>query len=130
MECYLQHARSGDIVVLSPEYHLLTSERASAGRSALIDRLHAPAVSQRREGIYRFDQNTLETLSRQRWTLDRATSGLAERFGRCPQTKTCSDQIYSRAGFNEFGDVVAHYGRRAESMMPLGPVPPLTAGIP
>ena len=122
LECYLQHARSGDIVILSPEYHLLTGSEHQQGNRLMIDYMLQQCPSARRY-LIRSDQNT--------WKHFFDNDGLwmahqwVGRAFRSMRNEDTSDQIYSRAGFNEFGDVVAHYGRSAESLMPLGRVPPL-----
>ncbi len=124
LECYLQHARSGDIVILSPEYHLLTSSEQQQGNRLIIDYMLQQCPEARRY-LIRSDQNTWKHF------LDNDGLWMAHqwvgRAFRSMRKENMNDQIYSRAGFNEFGDVVAHYGRRPESLMPVGPVPPLTA---
>ena len=124
LECYLQHARSGDVVILSPEYHLLTSVEQQQGNRLTIDYMIGQ-VPEAKRYLVRSDQNTWKRF------LDHDALWIAHqwvgRAFRSTRKEDTSGQIYSRAGFNEFGDMVAHYGRPAEIMMPVGPVPQLTA---
>ena len=124
LECYLQHARSGDIVIVSPEYHLLTSSEHQQGNRLMIDYMLQQCPKARRY-LIRSDQNTWKHFLDQDglWMVHQWVG----RAFRSMRREDTSDQIYARAGFNEFGDVVSHYGRSAESMMPFGRVPPLTA---
>ncbi len=123
IECYLQHARSGDIVVFCPEYHLLTNEVHQKGDPRLIDELLGQCPEAKRY---------LPGLSQSNWKqfLDHDGLWIAHqwvgRAFRAARKRNAPEKIYARASFNEYGDMVAHYGRRAESMMPLGPVPELT----
>ncbi len=123
MDCYLQHARRGDIVVLCPEYHLLTSAQHQQGDPKLVHRLieQCPRAKHYLPGA---KQSTWKQF------LDHDGLWLAHqwvsRAFRNVRDRNDDDKIYTRSGFNRFGDMIAHHERAAEEWVPLDPVPEFT----
>lgn len=123
LECYLQHAHPGDIVILSPEYQLLTCSEHQQGNALIIDYM-----------LLQYPQ-AKRYLNRSRttgWKTFLDSDGLwavHQWVGRAFKTmrdEDTTDQIYHRSAFNECGDVVAHYGHAADRPISVGPVPQLT----
>lgn len=123
MECYLQHSHPGDIVILCPEYHLLTSDQHQQGDPTTIDQMLEQWPDARRY---------LEGMDKTTWKqfLDHEALWIAHQWvGRAfrnVRARDRSDKVYSRSSFNEFGDVIVHHGREADQLMPMSPVPEST----
>jgi hypothetical protein len=123
LECYRQHARRGDIVILSPEYHLLTSDSHRQGDAITMDQLLEQWPESRRYMTQSAEQTWKTFLDREAlWT---AHQWVGRAF-RTLRGKDSENKIYSRSGFNQHGDLVAHYGRSDVGLMPLSDVPPST----
>ena len=123
MDCYLQHARRGDIVILCPEYHLLTSPQHQQGDPKLVNRLieqcprakrYLPGATQSSWKQF-FDHDAL-------WI---AHQWVGRAF-RNARDRNEDEKIYGRRGFNQFGDMIAHHDRVADEWVPLDPVPEST----
>jgi hypothetical protein len=110
IQCAAWHVRSGDVVLMVPEYELLISE-LQEGDAKIINQLltHCPSAtryfdtSQHRGWKQFLDQDAL--CQAHQWVA---------RACRRIRKSDSSDRIYQRASFNELGDVVAHYGRTGE----------------
>jgi hypothetical protein len=119
VECVRRHGRRGDVVVLTPEYQLLTSH-IQDGDPVTIHQLleqwpqSSPYFDQSRYASWKrfFDHDGL--WKAHQW-VKRSWSVIRGR-----ETKS---EIYQRSSFNEFGDVVAHYGRTSNTMMQTEPLP-------
>ena len=120
LRCYLPHARSGDVVIVSPEYHVLMKDAEQRGDRVLMGQLieqwpsandylpSKPPVSWKQfmdhEGL-------------------RQTHRWVHRSIKMIRGRDQVDNIYRRSSFNEYGDLVAHHGDTASNLMPMQALP-------
>lgn len=123
MDCYLQHARRGDVVVLCPEYHLLTSTLHQQGDPKLIDALIEQCPRAKRYLPGGANGGWKQFLDHDALWIAHQWVGRAFRNVR---DRNDDEKIYARNGFNRFGDMVAHHERAADEWVPLDPVPEFT----
>jgi hypothetical protein len=123
LNCYMQHAKPGDVVILCPEYHMLTDDSHRRGDPLTKDQLFEqwPEATKYMDPS---DERTWKTfLDRNAlWTVHQWVG----RAFRNLRGKDSSNKTYARSGFNEYGDMVAHYGRSQDKLMPIRDVPPCT----
>jgi hypothetical protein len=120
LECYLQHARPGDVVLLCPEYHLLTSEEHQRGDAMTIHKLLEQCPDARRYFPGTQQQEWKRFLDHDALWIAHQWVGRAIRMLRA---RDRHDKVYARSSFNQHGDVVAHHGRESGNLMPMAPVP-------
>lgn len=126
LECYLQNARAGDLVIVCPEYHSLLSQLYQEGDPMLVHQLFEHWPEARRYFPGSGDESWKTFLDRDGLWLAHQWVGRAVRTLRHRDT---SDKVYTRSSFNEFGDMVAHHGRSVETMSPMDPIPALDPEI-
>ncbi len=118
LEYVRRHGRSGDVVVLLPEYHLLASDLQD-GDPKLVGQL----LEQWPEAKRYFDRDAHDSWKR---FLDRdALWKSHEWFKRAViaiRKGPPKDDIYRRTSFNEYGDVVAHYGQQPQFFLTNSPL--------
>jgi hypothetical protein len=119
IECVRQHGRCGDVVILMPEYQLLTSH-IQEGDPVTIRQL----LEQWPQATRYFDQDRYASWKQ---FLDHDALWKAHQcFKRAWHKMTGRDLnqgIYRRSSFNQYGDMVAHYGRDAGSISQNEPLP-------
>jgi hypothetical protein len=106
LECVRQHCRAGDVVVLTPEYELLISD-LQQGEEITINQM----LAQWPEAV-RYTNKTRDTSWKRFLDHDalwQTHEWVARAYARVTH-RTKEGRIYERASFNEYGDVVAHYG--------------------
>jgi hypothetical protein len=119
MQCVREHGRQGDIVVLMPEYQLLTSH-IQDGDPVTVHQL----LEQWPQATPYFDASRYASWKQfldhdALWKAHQwVKRGWYEISGR-----DTSDEIYQRSSFNQFGDVVAHYGRGSRTIQQNEPLP-------
>ena len=116
IRCYLPHARRGDIVVLSPEYHVLMKESDQLGDPAVANQLieqwgeartYLPRAADTSWKKF-FDHDSV--LLAHQWV---------HRSIKMIRGRDKIDKVYRRSSFNEYGDLVAHREKVAPSLTPM-----------
>jgi hypothetical protein len=107
LECVRQHCRAGDVVVLTPEYELLISD-LQLGEEITINQM----LAQWPEAVRYMDQTRDTSWKRflDHDALWQSHEWVSRAYARITH-RTKEGRIYERSSFNEYGDVVAHYGR-------------------
>ena len=118
LECARQHCRGGDVVVLSPEYELLTSE-LQQGDAITMNQL----LAQWPEAVRYTDQQRDTSWKRflDHDALWQSHEWVARAYSRITHRKK-EGRIYERSSFNEYGDVVAHHGRPTPAAIDTSPL--------
>lgn len=100
------HVRAGDTVILIPEYEL--ADRTINEKSRTQMKLACPELSQ-------YLSNDPSKWEKIKAILDRDSLITLHSFSHCAfQRKPNHETAYRRSGFNEFGDLTAHYELPAE----------------
>lgn len=112
LECARQHGKTGDVVVLMPEYHLLASEHQDGDPNTILQLTEQWPTATRyfepsRYASWKafFDR---DALGRSHEWLKRGWNKIRGR---------AENGIYRRSSFNAYGDVVAHHGQTCHSTM-------------
>lgn len=124
LECVRQHGRPGDVVVLIPEYQLLVSD-VQDGDPKVINQL----LEQWPSATRYFDQTRYNSWKQflDRDALWTSHEWLKRAYYAIRKRKNATD-IYRRSSFNQYGDVIAHHGRTADSISQTGRLPEVDPG--
>lgn len=118
LECVRQHCRAGDVVVLTPEYELLISD-LQQGEEITINQM----LAQWPEAV-RYTSQTRDTSWKRfldHHALWQSHEWVSRAYARITQRRK-EGRIYERSSFNEYGDVVAHYGRPTPAAIDTSPL--------
>jgi len=118
LECVRQHCRAGDVVVLTPEYELLISD-LQQGEEKTINQM----LAQWPEAV-RYTDQTRDTGWKRFLDHDalwQTHEWVSRAYTRITHRRK-EGRIYERSSFNEYGDVVAHYGRPTPAAIDTSPL--------
>ncbi|MCH1494140.1 MAG: hypothetical protein L7U72_02830 [Rubripirellula sp.] len=116
MRCYLPHARRGDIVVLCPEYHVLSDESQLAGDPVVTNQLIEQWPKAKKYLPAKGDDNWKNFLDHDSVLL---MHQWVHRSIKMIRGRDQVDKVYRRSSFNEHGDLVAHYGKPSPDLLPM-----------
>jgi hypothetical protein len=103
----------GDVIVLSPEYQLLFRKPALSSIAC-----RAVSYLPRASGITRIERARCELVAWVEQVQSRFTFNAKRRLG----IPRATDDVFTRAAFNEYGDLESHLGRASASRIAFAPL--------
>ncbi len=116
LNCYLQHAQSGDVVMICPEYHVLMDEKNRQGDPVVINQLLEQFPEAKKYFRDAGDKGWKEFLDHQA-VLD--AHQWVHRSIKMIHGRDKAGKTYRRSSFNKHGDLTAHYGVQPSKLMPV-----------